>query len=273
MIRSAEDGELESILAWLSHEAPLNLPIIGDLSRCGLGTDYLEVWVQLDNSGSRTALVRRHFEHFAVYAPPGADIEELGFFLRFSDPATVAGCRDTIDTLAEALDGYMPEVVRSMVLPGTGRLEPVADPTSLAASGLSIDRADTADADALGELIFATDAFRRNYHAAAEVAAGIRSRMRAGGVRHMVVRRNGRIVSHANTTAEMEGFALVSGVTTAPDAQRQGLASKLVSSLCRELLGEGRIPCLFAKSPGALAMYDKLGFVRTGEYVTLRRPE
>ena len=273
MIRKAEDGELETILAWLSHEAPLNLPIIGDLARYGLAADWLEVWLQLDESGGWTALVRRHFEHFAVYAPPGADLEELGFFLRFSDPATVAGRRETMDALAEALDGYAPEVVQSMVLPGTGRLAPVADPDTLVASGLSIGRADAADADALGELIFATDAFRRNYHAAAEVAAGIRSRMRAGGVRHMVVRQDGRIVSHANTTAEMDGFALVSGVTTAPDAQRRGHAARLVSSLCRELLGEGRIPCLFAKSAGALAMYEKLGFVKTGEYMTLRRPE
>lgn len=273
MIRKAEDGELESLLVWLSHEEPLNLPIIGDLMRHGLSDGFLEVWVQPDGTGTVVALVRRFFEHYAVYAVPGADLEEIGFFLRFSDPASVAGRRETIEALTEALEGYWREDVQSMVLPGVGRLEPDVDPAVMAGMGLSIGRAGPEDADVLGALIFATDAFRRNYHAASEVAAGIRSRMRSGGVRHVVVRQDGRIVSHANTTAETTGFALVSGVTTAADAQRRGHAARLVSHLCRELLGEGRIPCLFAKSPGALAMYEKLGFVKTGDYVTLRRPE
>lgn len=273
MILKAEGTDLESLLAWLSHEEPLNLPIIGDLMRHGLSTDFLEVWVQPDEDGAIVALVRRFFEHYAVYAVPGADLEEIGFFLRFSDPASVAGRSETIDALVEALDGYGREDVQSMVLPGAGRLESEPDAVALAAKGLSIGRAGPDDADALGGLIFATDAFRHNYRAASEVAAGIRSRMRAGGVRHVVVRQDGRIVSHANTTAETAGHALLSGITTAPDAQRQGHAARLVSHLCRELLGEGRIPCLFAKSPGALAMYEKLGFVKTGVYTTLRRPE
>jgi predicted GNAT family acetyltransferase len=39
------------------------------------------------------------------------------------------------------------------------------------------------------------------------------------------------------------------------------------------LLREGKTPCLFAKSPAALAMYLKLGFVCTGTYATWRPEE
>lgn len=153
-----------------------------------------------------------------------------------------------------------------MVLPSDSRLLP---PEGFPAPEYATD----ADADEMGEIIFNTEAFRRNYHQAQEVAEGIRARLGAGGVRHVVLRVADRIVSHANTTAEVPGYALVSGVTTRPEAQRKGYAARLVSFLCRELLREGRMPCLFAKSPAALAMYLRLGFACTGTYATWRRPE
>jgi len=266
---------------WLRRDEALNMPILGDLTRYGLSTDYHEIWIQSDEAGNWTASVRRFFEHFIIYAPsagdasrPECDWDELGFFLRFSNPASVSGAEPAMERLIPFLDGFHPEVAQMMILAGDAKLVKSAGPPAFSATcaeSPEIGYADEQDAAAIGDLIFSTDAFRKNYHSADEVTSGILSRLRTGGVRHAVLRRNGRIVSHANTTTETDGYALISGVTTQSDELRRGHAAQLVSWLCRQLLSEGRQPCLFCKSPAALVLYLKLGFSETGTYVTCRR--
>ena len=283
MISKIMPKDADALARWLRQEEALNLPMLGDLKRFGTESDFSEFWVQTTDSGQWHAVIRRFFEHYTVFAPEldmdgekEADLsfmEELGVFLMFSSPGSVSGRQKTVRMLLEGVHGDMEESV-SMILPGDSSLVR-QETTPHATDHDSIpfpEYATEADVQELGELIFETDAFRRNYRNAQEVAEGIRSRLRAGGVRHAVVRMAGRILSHANTTTETDGLALISGVTTRPEAQRKGYAAVLVSFLCRELLREGKMPCLFAKSPAALALYNRLGFVKTGAYTTWRRP-
>ncbi len=298
MIKRLEPADLPALKGWLERDVPLNLPMLGDLGRYGLAAPFLEFWAQVDDAGTWQTVVRRFFEHYIVYAPEGAPMrepEEIRFFLQFSNPGSVSGRADTMRAVLADTPGTWEESACMQLLSDSGLPTAGADSGTPAcagkqdADGLSI-RATKQDADGqlayaseqdageMGEIIFGTDAFRRNYHNAGEVAEGIRSRLRAGGVRHLVLRAvdaagTTRIVSHANTTAELPGFALISGVTTRPEAQRRGHAARLVSRLCRDLLREGKTPCLFAKSPAALAMYLKLGFVCTGTYATWRPEE
>ncbi len=287
LIRKALENSGNQLSEWLRKDEALNLPILGDLTRHGLSTDFHEIWIQTDEDGKWTAVIRRFFEHYILYAPATeCDWDELGFFLRFSDPASVSGTEAAMEAMIPYLDGFFPEVSQMMILAGdtklvsgNGKIGPAgsgmesveSDDKSTDGEELSIGLAGEGDAAEIGTLIFATDAFKRNYHSAEEVSAGILSRLHSGGVRHAILRKNGRIISHANTTTETEGYALISGVTTRAEELRKGHAARLVSWLCSQLLSEGRQPCLFCKSQAALAMYGKLGFVETGTYVTCRR--
>ena len=274
MISKITPKDADALVQWLCREEALNLPMIGDLKRFGTESAFSEFWVQTSDAGRWHAVIRRFFDHYVVHAPdPQTDMEELRAFLMFSPVASVSGREKEIRILTEGMPGVL-EFSVSMNLPGDACLGDLATtpPDSGQHARPVPEHATEADVDELGALIFETEAFRRNYRNAREVAEGIRSRLRSGGVRHLVLRVDGRIVSHANTTTETDGYALISGVTTRPEAQRRGHAAVLVSFLCRELLREGRMPCLFAKSPEALALYQRLGFVKTGAYATWRQP-
>lgn len=279
MIQQASKKDLHQLIAFLERDEVLNLPMLGNLERYGFDGAFQECWVQTDGDGHWHAVLHRFFGHYTLYVPAPvaqatgsgdgrADWEELALFLRFSGPESVSGEKSTIERVMRDEAGSCEEAA-CMMLPGDGALL-----TGLSAqpdTGDPPERATDSDAVELGTLIYETEAFRRNYRHAGEVAEGIRARLRAGGVRHLVIRSGGRIVSHANTTAETRCHALISGVTTRPEARRRGYAAKLVSALCMELLREGRMPCLFAKSPAVMALYRRLGFVETGRYLTWRR--
>lgn len=84
----------------------------------------------------------------------------------------------------------------------------------------------------------------------------LRTRRGRGGV----IRRDGRIVSVAQTEFEEPHSALIVGVATLPEYRHQGLAEACVVSLCRQLHRESRIPWLQYDNPDAGKLYEKLGF-------------
>ncbi len=298
MIQKADDSMRQELLDWLRMDEPVNLPVIGSIGRHGLSADYHEAWVQRNRRGRWTALIQRLNGHITLCATNlRGGAEELVLFLRFADPLSVSGARHIIRRIQPALDGYCEESFHHMVLPEGNALEFLPRAGSQVASGLAasvmatadlatvdmaatdmataglaiVDMATADDAEEIGTLIFETESFRQEGRSAAEVADGIRTGILSGGVRHIVMRLGGGIVSHACTTVETNDCALISGVTTRYDAQRRGYASCLVSCLCRQLLAEGRHPGLFCGEPAARALYLKLGFREQGKHIMLRK--
>jgi hypothetical protein len=292
MIRKADDTMRNDLLEWLRMDEPSNLTVIGSMLRHNLSADTYEAWVQSDEKGKWTAFIQNLDGHYTLCIPKsrgdmeenglfcsdaeepvlsGGDMEEIGLFLRFADPLSVSGTGSIIRKVQPVPDGFSEEVSVRMILDDGNHLRMQPTHEEAIGSGFSEGRASMDDAEGIGRLIFETEAFQQHYHSAAEVADGVRAGILSGKTRHIVMRLNGHIISHVCTTVETNGYALVSGVVTRNDARRQGHAARLVSCLCRQLLAEGRHPCLFCKSPAARAMYRVLGFSECGEYITLRK--
>jgi ribosomal protein S18 acetylase RimI-like enzyme len=77
--------------------------------------------------------------------------------------------------------------------------------------------------------------------------------------------REGQLVSMAGTHQKLERMAEIGNVVTHPGHRRRGLASMAVSATVASLLAEGLLVFLqvFKASPGAIALYERLGFERT----------
>ena len=105
------------------------------------------------------------------------------------------------------------------------------------------------------------------------LAAQLLERQRDGFGRNYFIRQNGRIVCHAGTYAEVDDLAVVSGVITAEDSRGQNLADRVVSKLNKELLAEGKHPCLFYYTKSAARLYAKTGYAAGSGWAKLIRKQ
>ena len=93
-----------------------------------------------------------------------------------------------------------------------------------------------------------------------------RETLRNGSGRTWYIEKDGQIISSASSTAENSQSAMIVGVGTLPEHQKQGLASYCMSVLCKELLNEGKMLCLFYDNPDAGTIYKRIGFVDIGKW-------
>ena len=81
--------------------------------------------------------------------------------------------------------------------------------------------------------------------------------------RFVGVRHEGRLVAMAGERMKAGPFTEISGVCTHPDHRGQGYAAGLMRDVGRAILGRDERPFLhaFADNVGAIALYERLGFV------------
>lgn len=84
-----------------------------------------------------------------------------------------------------------------------------------------------------------------------------------------IIRENGRVVAHAEATAQSSQAAMIVAVFTLPEYRKLGYASQVVSAVCRDLLSRNRRPVLFFDNPKAAAIYHRLGFVDFDTWVMM----
>ena len=77
------------------------------------------------------------------------------------------------------------------------------------------------------------------------------------------VRCEGRLVAMAGERMKLDGFTEVSGVCTHPDHRGHGYGAVLTALVAEAILQRGETPFLhaFESNVGAIALYERLGFV------------
>ena len=86
------------------------------------------------------------------------------------------------------------------------------------------------------------------------------TRLEEGMGRNYILKRDGEIIHHAATYAELDNLAVISGVITREDWRGKGVGTLAVRKLCYDLLKEGKKPCLFYYTKQAAMFYKKIGF-------------
>ena len=86
------------------------------------------------------------------------------------------------------------------------------------------------------------------------------TRLSEGMGRNYVLKKDGEIIHHAATYAELDNLAVISGVITREDYRGKGIGTLAIRKLCHDLLSEGKKPCLFYYTKQAEGFYKKIGF-------------
>ena len=93
-----------------------------------------------------------------------------------------------------------------------------------------------------------------------ELKEQLLTRLSEGMGRNYVLKKDGEIIHHAATYAELDNLAVISGVITREDYRGKGIGTLAIRKLCHDLLSEGKKPCLFYYTKQAEGFYRKIGF-------------
>ena len=204
------------------------------------------------------------------------DVPATVAFLQEKQPSMINGPLETLEKLypyfRETYDfeaGYVTELLEK---PKDESMSETDESDAETQAEFPVEKAGEAELPEIASLI-CTDEGVGGTYTPEGLAAQLLERQRDGFGRNYFIRQNGRIVCHAGTYAEVDDLAVVSGVITAEDSRGQNLADRVVSKLNKELLAEGKHPCLFYYTKSAARLYAKTGYAAGTGWAKLIRKQ
>ena len=204
------------------------------------------------------------------------DVPATVAFLQEKQPSMINGPLETVEKLypyfRETYDfeaGYVTELLEK---PKDESMSETDGSDAETQAEFPVEKAGEAELPEIAALI-CTDEGVGGTYTPEGLAAQLLERQRDGFGRNYFIRQNGRIVCHAGTYAEVDDLAVVSGVITAEDSRGQNLADRVVSKLNKELLAEGKHPCLFYYTKSAARLYAKTGYAAGTGWAKLIRKQ
>jgi len=250
MIRHYAHGDLPAVKAALTDE-PDKLTLLRTYLEV---TDmlYFDLWL----SDSLDVIIFRSYGSFYIKLTGTADLDEVALFLQFMPMiGSLTGSSDCMEALAIRLPG-----VRGTAQMVTAILE---EPQRLRDIELEVTRASSiADLRLVYSLLSQENV--RGFAQFDDYLFSRRALAKGGLGRTLSLVHGGEVYATASTSAETEEYAVIADVVTNKKYRRQGLAAALVSSLCRELLDEGKKPLVTYTTAQSGRLYESLGFKPVG---------
>ena len=180
----------------------------------------------------------------------GCDFDEIRELILEESPSVICAEKSLIETLFEILNetDYMAEYGWVRVLSKHYECE-----------NFMVERAEgDEDFIAISKLI--KNDHMGEFYDLDELISQIKERDDDNFGRNYIVRDGDRIISNASTNAELDKIAVLSNVITDKSYRGKGLATKVCSKLCNDLIDEGKKVYLVNYTDESTRLYDKLGF-------------
>ena len=312
MYTKATQKELAEVLDYYRQDRKNCLYSYIDLKKYGLGNPHLSVYIdrglvtdqgyadtlqaetmhdilkEADTSQAGTAdsaltagalhcVLLQYYTGINVFSyKNNLDVPATVAFLQEKQPSMINGPLETLEKLypyfRETYDfeaGYVTELLEK---PKDESMSETDESDAETQAEFPVEKAGEAELQEIAALI-CTDEGVGGTYTPEGLAAQLLERQRDGFGRNYFIRQNGRIVCHAGTYAEVDDLAVVSGVITAEDSRGQNLADRVVSKLNKELLAEGKHPCLFYYTKSAARLYAKTGYAAGTGWAKLIRKQ
>jgi len=264
MLTKATEKHRRLIMNYCLLEPNINLFIIGDIENFGFNTDFQEVWIQTIGD-KLVGIVLRYHDNFIIYSKDlDLEINEIVTLLSTRNANIISGKLTVIDLFYPMVKSkYSKRDMYFCQLLNTSKL---IEDTS------EVETAESIDAMEIALAYEQVEEFSGVYSSGLDSRyKQIASRIKTKEGVHMFIKKDGKIISHGNTTAETSVSAIVGGILTIPEFRKRGLASKMVSALCQNLYLRGKSACLLFDNPEAGEIYHKLGFQNIDKWAILGR--
>lgn len=249
MYVKAKECDVQKLLVYLEQDLKNCLYSYIDLKKFGIENPNLTVYFDEDEKIRCTAL--KYYEGLQLFDADGVmDAEATAKLIRGLNSHIVSSTIDVIEKLYPLLkDSYEMEqgfVTEMLSMPECEISEEVRP-------------AELSEYDEIAELICSDEGVGGHYEPQ-ELKEQLLTRLDEGMGRNYILKRDGEIIHHAATYAELDNLAVISGVITREDWRGKGVGILAVRKLCHDLINEGKKPCLFYYTKQAAMFYKKIGF-------------
>lgn len=260
MILKIGDDFKKKFWEYVSYEECINLYIIADVESYGFETEFLNVWMQVDDENNACSIILRYYSTLIVYSYKNDfDVDELIQHIESLDIDAINGKKSVIDRLCTKFNNYKDK--KECYFCSLTKLNDLSFDDS---KDFKIEEAGVKDLEDVFKLLKKNEDFKlENY-----IQSKSRQIKTKSG-RVYFIKKDNKVISTCGTGIENSFLAMINGVATEENYRNKGLATYLVYTLSKKLLEEEKYPCLFYHNKDAGKIYYKIGYKPEDNWVML----
>lgn len=250
MITKVNESLEKSFWEYISHEESINLFIIGDVENYGLETEFQEIWFQIENE-KIVSVILRYYSSLVIYSYENDfDVDEMISFINTLDLNQISGKKSVIDKLIKKYDDFQEcKETNFLTLKSLKKI----DFSNIESK--TIEKATVQDLYELNQFLSSIDDMHSSDYIQSKTM-----QLKDKSSRIYFIKEKDKIISTISTGIESSFLAMICNVGTDKDYRNLGLSTYITYTLTKELLNEGKVPCLFYQNEIAGKIYKKIGY-------------
>ena len=250
MFRRVEEKDIQFIKEYIGTDYDKCLYLYLDFIKYGLDNENLKFWFDMEDDEIKCVILKYYSGMHVFSKNKDCDFDEIKKLIVAEDPSVICAEKFLIETLS----GILKEKEYSSEYGWVRVLSKHYD-----CENSSVELADgEKDFIEISKLI--KNDHMGEFYDLDELISQIKERDEDNFGRNYIIRDGDKIISNASTNAELENIAVLSNVITDKSYRGMGLATKVCSKLCNDLIDEGKNVYLINYTEESTGLYDKLGF-------------
>jgi len=250
MLKRVQEEDSGLIKEYIGNDYDKCLYLYLDFLKYGLDNENLKFWLDMEND-EIICVILKYYSGMHVFSKnKDCDFDAIKNLIIDESPSVVCAEKILVENLSDVLkeNGYLSEYGWVRVLSKHYECD-----------NSMVKRAiDDNDFIEISKLI--KNDHMGEFYDLDELISQIKERDEDNFGRNYIIREDGKIISNASTNAEIEKIAVLSNVITDESHRGKGLATKVCSKLCNDLIDEGKNVYLINYTDESTRLYEKLGF-------------
>ena len=260
MIRQCTENDRANVLAFANEKPGENLFIIGDIESFGICNETVQTWVE-EIEGKLEGIYLKYRNNFVIYSKSqNFDSKEVANLISTHDIKNINCLKKTADLLMPILqDEYTASQCYYCILKSDQKLDSECE--------LCTDAREE-DTKELANKLSKIKEFHHDEKSALET---VQRYFSEDNRINIIMKVDNEIAGSATTAVQSTTAAMIGTVFTVEKFRNRGIASKVVSTLCRRVLSQNKECVLFYDNPKSGSIYHLIVFETVDEWCLFRK--